>query len=338
MSNSLLLCTRYLWMWNVEWESEKQKKIINEWLDLLNSKVLDVELKTDKHSNEVCGIKEIIESNDKLCHQMQFHVYEPEQWTFQLFINHFMSLFTSLLNSGLKESISDALTLECGVAYAMTKAIKLICTGNLSASVDDIQDALEIADYLQLEEMIDICLGHFQVPYLTQKNCENIWLLVSQCDLPIYDTVLHFDNGHLPELLPGDDLIQLLRSSLLDMGSDQPLSYVKGEDFYHFVFRYSSIPWSSCLRNVRCTSTRASWPRTAGWCWMRKDVSCRTLSLLLARLINRNDVEFDEYRKFGSLATTESVSDPAAKSQLPFGYLAGRNCCLRWSVKDSARS
>ena len=38
----------------------------------------------------------------------------------------------------------------------MKKAIKLIYTGGPSASVDDIQDVLEVTDYLQLEEMIDI--------------------------------------------------------------------------------------------------------------------------------------------------------------------------------------
>ena len=144
----------------------------------------------------------------------------------------------SLFNCGLKASISDTLTLDCGVAYAMTKEIKLIYTGDPSASVHDILDVLEGADYLQLEVMIDICLWQWQVTNAILKNCVKILLLVIQHSLPIYDTVLHFVYGHLPELLPGDDYIQLSKCSLLDLESVQPLSYVKGEDFLRFIFRW----------------------------------------------------------------------------------------------------
>ena len=46
---------------------------INERLDLLDSEVFDLQQKTDKYQKEVCDIKEIIELNDVLCHQMQTH-------------------------------------------------------------------------------------------------------------------------------------------------------------------------------------------------------------------------------------------------------------------------
>ena len=109
---------------------------------------------------------------------------------------------------GLKASMSDTLMLDCWFAYAMTKEIKSIYTGDPSASVHDILDVHEVADYLQLEEMTDICQWQWQVTNAILKNCEKILLLVSQHNLPIYDTVLHFVNGHLPELLPGDDFVQ----------------------------------------------------------------------------------------------------------------------------------
>ena len=63
--------------------SRPSKKLdkINERLDLLHSKVFDLEQKTDKYQNDVCYIKEIIELNDKLCHQMQSHINEDEQYS-----------------------------------------------------------------------------------------------------------------------------------------------------------------------------------------------------------------------------------------------------------------
>ena len=73
----------------------------------------------------------------------------------------------------------------------------------------------------------------------TEKNCERTSLLASQCNLQIYDTVHHFVIGHLPELLPGDDLDQLSISSFLGIESDKPLSYVNGVNFFRFMFRWA---------------------------------------------------------------------------------------------------
>ena len=59
----------------------KKLDTISERLDLLDSKVFDLEQKTDKYLKEVCDIKEVIESNGKLSYQMQTHINEPEQYS-----------------------------------------------------------------------------------------------------------------------------------------------------------------------------------------------------------------------------------------------------------------
>ena len=60
---------------------EKKLDEINERLDLLDSKVFDVQQQTDKCQKEVCDIKESIESNDVICHQKQTHINELEQYS-----------------------------------------------------------------------------------------------------------------------------------------------------------------------------------------------------------------------------------------------------------------
>ena len=60
---------------------EKKLDKINERLDLLDSKVFDLQQKIDKYQKEVCDIKEIIESNDVLCHKMLTHINELEQYS-----------------------------------------------------------------------------------------------------------------------------------------------------------------------------------------------------------------------------------------------------------------
>ena len=62
---------------------------INQILDLLDSNVYDIEKKTEKYQNEVCDIKEIIESNDKLYHQMQSHINDLEQYSSRSIIRIF---------------------------------------------------------------------------------------------------------------------------------------------------------------------------------------------------------------------------------------------------------
>ena len=59
----------------------KKRDKINEKLDLLDSKVFDLERKTDKYQNEVCDIKEIIDSEGELCHQTQSHINVLEQYS-----------------------------------------------------------------------------------------------------------------------------------------------------------------------------------------------------------------------------------------------------------------
>ena len=54
---------------------------INERLDHLHSNVFNLEKETYNYQNEVYDIKEFIESNDKLCQQMQSHINELEQYS-----------------------------------------------------------------------------------------------------------------------------------------------------------------------------------------------------------------------------------------------------------------
>ena len=50
-------------------------------IGFLDFKVIDVQQKADKCQKELCDIKEIIESTNVLCHQMQTHINEHEQYS-----------------------------------------------------------------------------------------------------------------------------------------------------------------------------------------------------------------------------------------------------------------
>ena len=55
------------------------KKAFN--FDVLDSKVFDIQLKTDQYQREFCYLKEVIEWKDVLCHQMHIHIDELEHYS-----------------------------------------------------------------------------------------------------------------------------------------------------------------------------------------------------------------------------------------------------------------
>jgi hypothetical protein len=67
--------------------------------------------------------------------------------------------------------------------------------------------------------------------------CFQILLLSSLHNLETYDSAFRFVSGHLPELMSGDDLMDFTKASLISLMSDPTLSYVKREDFFHFLVR-----------------------------------------------------------------------------------------------------
>ena len=74
-------------------------------MDLFYSEVFDLQQKTDKCQKEVCDINEFIESNDVLCHQMQTHIDELEQYSRRNSIRIFG--IEKQTNENLTETISN---------------------------------------------------------------------------------------------------------------------------------------------------------------------------------------------------------------------------------------
>ena len=88
---------------------------INERLDLLNSKVFDIEQKTDEYQ-KVCDIREIIEWNDKLCYQMQTNINELEQYSSRNSIRIF----------GIEKQTNEKTNINKNVSF-QNKSLTLIC-------------------------------------------------------------------------------------------------------------------------------------------------------------------------------------------------------------------
>jgi hypothetical protein len=70
------------------------------------------------------------------------------------------------------------LTLNFGAPYAMRDAIKFLYTGEVHVTMDRVKDLLEVADYLQIAEMTDICVRYLKGIHLTMDNCVQVCVYV----------------------------------------------------------------------------------------------------------------------------------------------------------------
>ena len=66
------------------------------------------------------------------------------------------------------------LTLNFGAPYAMKDAIKFLYTGEVNVTLERVQDLLEVADYLQIAEMTEVCVRYLKGVTITLDNCVRV--------------------------------------------------------------------------------------------------------------------------------------------------------------------
>lgn len=148
--------------------------------------------------------------------------------------------FQSLYDSGMKESKTGELTLNFGSPFAMKEAIKFLYTGQVHLTFEKVRHLLEVADYLQISDMKQICIDFLFTADLTLDNCVQIALLSSTYNLEhLYQRSFQHICAYLPELLLKDDMLQLAKDSVQSLITDSTLSYVKRELFFDFIVRWT---------------------------------------------------------------------------------------------------
>lgn len=120
----------------------------------------------------------------------------------------------------------------------MRTAITFLYTGTLQLKYGLIKDILEVADYLQIDDLKTACTSYLMAVDVNVHNCVHICLLASLYDLDIYDKVFDYIKGHLPEVMQQDDTLSLTAESILEMLRDKSLNYVSVSDFFVFIIKW----------------------------------------------------------------------------------------------------
>nr|KAG5712375.1 hypothetical protein BaRGS_023954 [Batillaria attramentaria] len=132
------------------------------------------------------------------------------------------------------------LTLHFGNPFAMREAIKFLYTGQVHITFEKVRYLLEVADYLQITNMKQLCSDFLSTMDMNVENCVQIALLSSMYNLDhLYLRSFQYMCGHLPELLVKDDMLQLTKDSVQALIADRTLSYVKRELFFDFIIRWT---------------------------------------------------------------------------------------------------
>ncbi|WAR23710.1 KLH11-like protein [Mya arenaria] len=148
----------------------------------------------------------------------------------------------------LKQHLYDQMTAQsefcdvtlafCGIFSAVRAAITFLYTGTITLQYCSIKEILEVADYLQIDDLKSECTNYLMNVEITINNCVNLCLMASLYDLDIYIRVYEYIRGHLPEVLEHSDTLSLTSESIIEMLKDPTLSYVSKKEFFEFVLRW----------------------------------------------------------------------------------------------------
>lgn len=144
--------------------------------------------------------------------------------------------------------MAGTVTILVGKRYAVETVIQYLYVGKCEISMDNIEDILEVADYLQCLEVKRLC-DNFLLSYpLDQKSCVKICLISSLYDLGVSRTAMSYLKGHLPEIMKDKDILSLNEDSVLSLLTDETLRYVSQITFLDFIIRWLKHDFDSRKR------------------------------------------------------------------------------------------
>ncbi|XP_076464175.1 kelch-like protein 11 [Babylonia areolata] len=150
--------------------------------------------------------------------------------------------FEALYNfhSAMKEPLTGEVRLSFGSDEVMKAAIQYLYTGEVRLSMDNIESYLAVADYLQIQDLMDTCVSFLSQKLYDLDNCVKILLIASLYNLDEkYEDVLRFVHGNLQELMEGDQLLDLTSTSVHSFFTEPTLSYISRSDFFNFLVRWT---------------------------------------------------------------------------------------------------
>ncbi|WAR18114.1 KLH11-like protein [Mya arenaria] len=153
----------------------------------------------------------------------------------------YSAYFESLYSSGLQEKEQGKVHIGIGKPECIKMALTYLYTGKIHLEFSKLKDILEVADYLQIDDLKADCNRYLRNTELTIKNCVPLCLLSGSYNIEFYSQALEFMRAHLPDVMDTPEAFELSPDSLLDIVSDPALSYVPRISLFNFIVKWVDL-------------------------------------------------------------------------------------------------
>ncbi|XP_052795459.1 uncharacterized protein LOC128228282 [Mya arenaria] len=143
--------------------------------------------------------------------------------------------FQSLYNSGLQEKLNGKIEINVGTPEALRQVLTFLYTGKVTLEYATLKDTLQVADYLQFDNMKYAFDKYLQKITLTLDNCIPLSLMAMEYGLDTYSQIVKFMQENMLQVLKHPDAMQLTADSIESMVRDPLLSYVPKLVFLNFM-------------------------------------------------------------------------------------------------------
>ncbi|CAH1271173.1 KLHL21 [Branchiostoma lanceolatum] len=137
--------------------------------------------------------------------------------------------FKAMFSTNLLESKAKVITLHDIDSSSFSKLLDFVYTGEIQIGKDDVQDILQVAHMLQVEQVLEYC-DMFIQRNLCPSNCVGVMLLADMYGLSsLKTTARHLAMTYFSEVRQSEGFLNLSTKQLLDLLGDKELQ-VASED------------------------------------------------------------------------------------------------------------
>ncbi|KAH3834634.1 kelch-like protein 11 isoform X2 [Dreissena polymorpha] len=145
--------------------------------------------------------------------------------------------FEGLYTSGMKERQEGRVNIGIGESEAVWEILRYMYTSQISLMRSNIQDVLELADYLQLDRLRTMCFNYLR-RNVSPLTCVLHLSLATRYTADIYDELLMYFWGHIPQVLRTQDALELPLDILRKVVKKPCLSYASRAMLFQFLVRW----------------------------------------------------------------------------------------------------
>ena len=127
--------------------------------------------------------------------------------------------------------------ISIGTSNSVQTAINFLYGKLPTITLDNVEDLLEVAEVLMIEELKAICISKLKTIRLNEDNCFKVLMMASRYDFDL-ENVSNFICANLPELLRKDEMLLLDKESVRFILTDPLLAYVSPDDFFRFLIKW----------------------------------------------------------------------------------------------------